>query len=497
MSVPRVLRTFLAALASLPAIASAQTPTFSRHDLQTGLQLTERVLAGDFNGDGRPDLVVTSHSTVENYGIYLITGRGDGTFDPPALVLAPAFATSLGAADANGDGVLDLVMLSGDHVWTLLGAGDGTFRGPILSPPVLGAGPPLLMDVSGDGSVDLVIASHTDGVSVSLGHGDGTFGAPTLLPIGGRVARVRAGDADADGNVDLLAGNIGQPDAFDGAVVTVLFGAGDGAFDRRHDVPVAPTPLSLAVLDVDGDGAIDIAASSYAAPILSVARGGGDGTFLPASDYPTAGAGTADTVVADFNGDGRPDIAICGAADLLSIFTNADGTLAPRRDVPAASSCNSIAIADFDLDGRPDLALNYFAGSGTVSIFSNTTAADAQPPIVTAAADPAMLWPAHGRAVAVTVSGTITDDSDVDLSTLAFTVFDEYGLVQPSGTFTIDEAGRYAFSVMLTAERRGDDRNGRTYTIAVGAADRSGNEASASLEVLVAHDRRGGAPPPD
>jgi hypothetical protein len=361
----------------------------------------------------------------------------------------------------------------------------------VLSPPALGY-EPLLVDVNHDAHLDLILADQDDGVVVSLGQGDGRFDAPRQLPHGARIGDIAAGDADADGNNDLLAANMGLPDAFDGALVTVLFGEGDGTFVRRDDVPSAPTPRSLAAFDADGDGVLDIAAGGYAAPVLSVSIGTGAGTFLPASNYAAPDRGTAETIAADFNGDGQPDIATCGAGTLLAVFTNAAGTFAARTDFPATSICTSMAAADFNLDGRLDLAMDYFAASPVVSIFLNTTTAagDTQPPTISAAADPSVLWPANGRTIAVVVSGTIADDaSGLDPATLAFTVADEYEQVQPSGTFTVAADGRYSFAVPLTASRRGNDRDGRTYRITIAAADAAGNEATTIVEVLVPHDR--------
>ena len=486
-----VIPTFFIAITLTPAIARAQTPSFSRTDLETGLHLTERVIAADFNRDGKADLLVTSHSLEQNYGIYLLLGHGDATFDAPVLVLAPPFGTSLGAADVSGDGIIDLVFVTGDNVWTLTGAGDGTFGPPLLSPRALSNRPPLLVDVNHDAKLDLILADQDDGILVSLGNGDGTFGMPARLRLGGAVPRVAAGDVNGDGNVDLVAANIGQPDAFDGSIVSVLFGDGTGTFRAGDGVPVARTPGSIIALDANGDGELDVAASSYATATLSVAAGRGDGSFLPAASYPIPGPGTADTATADFNVDGSPDLAVCGSANLLSIFTNTGGAFGQRSDYPSASSCTSMAVADFDGDGRPDLALNHFAGSGTLSIFRNTTMPpDAQPPAISIAASPRMLWPAHGGTIAVTLSGTITDEgSGVDASSLAFSVEDEYGLVEPAGRLTADTAGRYSFSVPLTASRRGDDTDGRTYRIVVTAADRAGNRTSAAAIVMVPHDR--------
>jgi hypothetical protein len=92
--------------------------------------------------------------------------------------------------------------------------------------------------------------------------------------------------------------------------------------------------------------------------------------------------------------------------------------------------------------------------------------------------------------VPVTISGTITDTgSGVNLSSGSFAVSDEYGTVQPSGTFTINPDGTYLFTVNLEASRRGSDKNGRQYTISVFAKDNAGNLGSSSIIVTVPHDQ--------
>jgi hypothetical protein len=98
----------------------------------------------------------------------------------------------------------------------------------------------------------------------------------------------------------------------------------------------------------------------------------------------------------------------------------------------------------------------------------------------------ATLWPPNRRQVAVTVSGTImdeTDESEVQAST--YQVMDEYGQIQPSGIVKLDADGNYAFTVGLQASRRGNDRDGRRYTIVVRATDHAGNSGSASATVTV------------
>jgi len=116
---------------------------------------------------------------------------------------------------------------------------------------------------------------------------------------------------------------------------------------------------------------------------------------------------------------------------------------------------------------------------------------DTSPPTITAAATPSSLWPPRQWMVPVTVSGTITDaDSGVNAKTAAYAVIDEYGEVQPKGAVTLGTKGDYSFTVQLPASRKGNDKDGRKYTITVNAEDNVGNKGSSSASVIVPHDQR-------
>ena len=116
---------------------------------------------------------------------------------------------------------------------------------------------------------------------------------------------------------------------------------------------------------------------------------------------------------------------------------------------------------------------------------------DVTPPVITVSATPKTLWPPNGKMVTVTISGTITDtQSGVDASTAAFEVKDEYGLIQPSGQITtLDASGRYSFRIQLQASRKGNDKDGRQYTIIVSAQDNEGNKGVGTASVIVPHDQ--------
>jgi hypothetical protein len=113
------------------------------------------------------------------------------------------------------------------------------------------------------------------------------------------------------------------------------------------------------------------------------------------------------------------------------------------------------------------------------------------PLVVTVSANPTTLWPPNRKLVPITVSGTITDrgGSGVNVSSAAYAVMDEYGQIQPRGNITLGADGRYTFTVALEASRRGNDQDGRHYTIAVSAKDNAGNLGVSSTIVIVPHDQ--------
>jgi probable HAF family extracellular repeat protein len=131
----------------------------------------------------------------------------------------------------------------------------------------------------------------------------------------------------------------------------------------------------------------------------------------------------------------------------------------------------------------------FFDASGRTHGFL-ATPVPTSPPAITVTATPETLWPPNGRMVPVTISGTIKDaDADVDASTAAYAVTDEYRQVEPTGNITLRPDGSYSFTIHLQASRNENDKNGRQYSITVSALDNAGNEGSATADVIVPHDQ--------
>jgi hypothetical protein len=276
------------------------------------------VATGDINGDGKLDLVV-ANSNVNTASVLL--GNGDGTFQAAQSVPVPYFYTNaVAVGDLNGDGKLDLFVTQGTNIYVLPGNGDGTFQSPIASRLGFGPNSVAVGDFNGDGKADLALTDdfYSATVSVALGNGDGTFQAAQSVPAGASANSVAVGDLNGDGKLDLVEGS-----RIDNHV-SVLLGNGDGSFQLVH-VPVmgGGSQLSVAVGDFNGDGKTDMALAHYNSfdalgnvflgGTLSVALGNGDGAFQAAQDLAVGVARPTSVAAGDFNGDGKPDLAVTSA----------------------------------------------------------------------------------------------------------------------------------------------------------------------------------------
>jgi uncharacterized protein (DUF2141 family) len=321
------------------------------------------IAVGDFNGDGKLDLATTNN--VDN-NVSILLGNGDGTFQ---TALTSSFVGvnpgSLAVGDINSDGKLDLVVGSNgatggiSSVSVLLGNGDGTFEPPLQYTAGPGVFSVAVADFNGDGKLDLAVVTVGTGLSVLLGNGNGTFQPPVSYPAGPVPVSLTVGDFNADGKLDLAVANI--PSGNTGpSVVSVLVGNGDGTFQPSVEYPSGSGTYigssSVTLGDFNGDGKLDLAvANQGSSNRVSILLGNGDGTFQSAVDYP---GGSAVMATGDFNGDGRLDLAILGAAGVSlmlqpGLASGTDAVLSPTslnfdsQLLNTTSPAQSIQLANY------------------------------------------------------------------------------------------------------------------------------------------------------
>ena len=188
-----------------------------------------------------------------------------------------------------------------------------------------------------------------------LGNGDGTFRSGINSPTSREANVIAAGDFDGDGRTDLAVGLYGMG-------VVILLGNGDGSFRESGSYAIAGSVSDIAVADFNRDGRADLAALDYSTGTLKILLGNGDGTFQPPVTYDTGGQTPGSLVIADFNADGVPDVALTHGAytttTTVSVFiANPDGTLQAVRNIGIGTiDTPSIVVAgDFNGDGKPDL----------------------------------------------------------------------------------------------------------------------------------------------
>ena len=371
---------------------------------------TNGVAKGDFNGDGKLDIVTAGNARNKgerNIGYFYIgLGNGDGTFQGAAQY--PSLAASGGNGDPgtycpltrdfDSDGKLDVVLAANTakKVAFFKGRGDGNFLPYVASDFPAEVNCVNAADLNGDGKLDLV-ARNYDGLKlmVAFGNGDGTFQTATVYTTHGNPNVVSLGDVNGDGKTDIVYC------AYNYAKFGVFLNNGSGGFPATPlQVSIGGKTLAtLSLADYSGDGRLDVLATGggyllgTSDSVAVLVRGNGNGTFQTPvlADYTNnlqllaAVNQGGENTAPDLNGDGKPDLVVSRVDGVDNSLTTAlnDGSgsfiarnkwaaspgSGDRSIFPDARSTNSFVVGDFNGDGIPDIVTGLANGGSVVSAY--------------------------------------------------------------------------------------------------------------------------------
>ena len=345
----------------LAATANAQGVTYRKVDVFDPMPAYRTIAAGDFNGDGYPD-VALSDSRDKELHVYLNDGSGGFSMTPHDTYSVGDDPRDIAIAEFTGDSHLDIAVVNRND-WDISlfqGKGDGSFDDLDEADTTSQAEPTALaaFDANNDTYIDLVTAnSRSASISLWLGNGDGSFQSPVSYSSVGTPTDVAALDIDSDNDMDLIVGN-GGSDWF-----AVHTNDGTGDFSQSEQIVTSAAGHRFAVGDLNNDTYTDIAVvhANHTENTAEVWLGDGAGGFTQGqvwdpADYPQGIA------LADVEGDGDLDMFVADNNGFY-IYEN-DGSAGFTEYYTQSVSFNSlwkIAAVDLDRDGYADVATQEYA----------------------------------------------------------------------------------------------------------------------------------------
>jgi hypothetical protein len=366
-------------------------------------------VVGDVNGDKKDDILlvhVAGQCTNSTSNFDVLISNGDGTFTQGAnYLMSPNPVKGGGLYVTTKSGYLDAVAVdlpssTPSNVVTVLGNGDGTFSATPTTVALSGQiRKPVLADLNGDGILDVAgLDYNSNEMTVYLATSTSTYASGAVYDTSDEnwdACDLAVGDVNGDSYPEIVAPNCGDGN------ITVFVNNKDGSYQTGvyYNAAVGGSgkamaagdvhPQAVTIADVNGDSKPDIISTNYYSSDVTILTGNGDGTFnVPTVGYAVGGYPNVPAVVADFNGDGIPDLVVPdNMFSLVFLKGYGDGTFRASLDyyVPIGNGnwgeSVGIATGDFNGDGIPDFVVggDSNAGSGALTVFLSRPDGSLQP----------------------------------------------------------------------------------------------------------------------
>jgi hypothetical protein len=414
----------MALLVSLVLLVEGSWPSFAEIVLEHASSVgvgnePVDIAAGDIDGDGDQDLVVTNLS---GHSFTILYNNGHGDFSQREEVRLPGdrkAPDTIGLGDFNGDGRMDIAVgilsevdplirqFMDQGMLILLAQPDGSYPDTFIQ---VEGSPGLIVpvDYNEDGAVDIALANlgilnfsnpfsisvEGAGVGLYLNQGNGVFALDKHIETNGSISPMEFVDVNGDKNLDIVATNQGALNVLTGQLegynITIMTNDGAGSFVPTDALTCSTFPFSAAAGDFDGDGDVDvIAAEQGVATLYGVVPESagigywwnqGTGTFADETYVKEQGVPTM-IKAADFDRDGDQDFVLTNSGmdivegsptnPALTVFENdGAGTFKRVMVLAVGEEPNSMALGDWNGDGAVDIAVAS-KGNNLVNIFLN------------------------------------------------------------------------------------------------------------------------------